>query len=139
MEAFTGPEATLWGTFYPKGYVVAVVDDPQAAQRAFEALQNAGWAGEEARLWTGEQVLAKHQQFMEHRSLAQRVGASIGSGSPEDVALKRYLEQARHGHLFLTVHAPNSNQVEQIHGILDDYNAHTIKYYAAAGVADVHP
>jgi hypothetical protein len=91
FEGNTFEGETLFGTFYPQGYIVASVDDPADADRAHAALQQAGF--DEVRTWTGQEVLERHQAFIAQRNLAQRVGSIFASD--EKLALDDYLEAAQ--------------------------------------------
>lgn len=57
MEETKGPLATMMGTYYPQGYVVGVIHARAGAEQAAEAFRDAGFGGEEVRVFTGDWVL----------------------------------------------------------------------------------
>jgi 2-polyprenyl-6-methoxyphenol hydroxylase-like FAD-dependent oxidoreductase len=124
---------TLFGTFYPKGYVVAAFRDRAAANNAFAALEQHGFR--ETRVWSGDEVLARHDEFMAQRSTLQRIGGAFGAD--EKVALEDYLDAARSGHVLLTVHMPSEADVEQVRTVIAGDDARLMHYYGALGMADL--
>ena len=130
-KSFTGQ--TLFGTFYPTGYLVAVLHARTDAEHAKLRLQNAGFA--EVRVWTGQEVIERHEAFLAHRSVLQRLGSLLHSDERD--ALEEYLAAARQDHLFLTIHIPDHHQVERAHPLLVENNVHLMHYYTAVGMADL--
>ncbi len=127
MEEQQGPFATLWGVYYPTGYVVAILPDDDTARQASEALTAAGFAADDVRVHPGQEVVGRHEQFLKDRSLAQRVLAAIHSDERE--ALDEYIEEAREGSAFVTVHAPREDRVRQAHAVLADQGAYGMRHY----------
>jgi hypothetical protein len=74
-ERYTGPIANHWGTFYPTGYVVAVLPDGQAAERAAQALRDGGHGPDDVRIFSGEEVQEIDRRFQHDRSVAQRIAS----------------------------------------------------------------
>jgi hypothetical protein len=125
---------TLFGTFYPKGYVVAAFRDRAAADDAHATLSQRGFG--EARVWTGAEVIARHDEFMAQRSTLQRIGGAFGAD--EKVAIEEYLDAARAGHFFLTVHVPNEAEVEQVRAVIvSGEHARLMHYYGAVGMSNL--
>jgi hypothetical protein len=130
-NAFTGQ--TLFGTFYPTGYLVATLHDRTDAEHAKWRLEEAGFA--EVRVWTGPEVIERHEAFLAHRSVLQRLGGLLHSDERD--ALEDYLAAARQDHLFLTIHIPDHHQVERAHALLVEHDVHLMHYYTAVGMADL--
>ena len=135
MEDLKGPLATLWGVYYPTGYVVAILPDDDGAREASEALTAAGFAAEDVRVHPGPEVVERHEQFMQDRNLAQRALAAIHSDERE--ALDEYVEEAREGSAFVTVHAPQEDQVKRAHAVLADLGAYGMRHYDRATLHDL--
>jgi hypothetical protein len=135
QEELKGPLATLWGTYYPKGYVVAVVHEREAADRAAAALRAAGFGEEDVRVHTGQEVVDRHERFRASMSVGQRIGAGLPSDEHE--ALNDYLEEARQGRHFLTVHAPAHELVHRARDVLRGYGGHAMRYYGELTIEDL--
>jgi hypothetical protein len=127
--------ATLFGTFYPKGYVIAVVEDDGAAEGAAAAVRAAGFPGEEVRLFAGDEVLAIHERYLKERSVLQRIGGAFPS--EEAAALGEYLDAARGGRRFLTVHAPESAEADRVATALADQPIAMIRHYGQRTIRDL--
>src|SRR5688572_32628469 len=136
-ERFEGPLATHFGSYYPTGYVVGVLDDSRHAEEATQALRAAGCDAGEVRVFTGEQVQAIERQFLHQRTLAQRVGEAIASDEGE--AHQQYLEAARRGHAFVTAHAPHLDEARRVATILTQHRGHGVRHYGAAVMTELVP
>jgi hypothetical protein len=132
-DSFTGD--TLFGTFYPTGYITAVTHGRPQAEAAQTALQEAGF--DDIRIWSAEDVQARHQAFLSQRSMIQRISAAFAAD--EKLVLDDYLQAAEEGHTFLTVHIPDEAQVNQARDILVAHHAHQMHYYSPIGITDLTP
>ena len=130
MEEPKGPLATLWGVYYPTGYVVAILPDDDTAQQASDALTAAGFAAEDVQVHPGQEVVERHERFLQDRSLAQHLMSTIQSDERD--ALDEYIEEAREGSAFLTVHAPEEDRVKRAHAVLADAGAYGMRHYDRA-------
>ena len=135
MEEQKSPLATLWGVYYPTGYVVAILPDDDAAREAGEALAAEGFAPAHVQAHSGQEVVARHEQFQQDRNLAQRLMSSIPSHERE--ALDEYIEEAREGSAFVTVHAPAEDQVRRAHKVLADLGAYGMRHYDRTTLHDL--
>ena len=132
-NSFTGE--TLFGTFYPTGYITAVTHARTDAEAAQTVLQEAGFS--DIRIWSGKEVQERHQAFLDQRSIAQRIGAAFAAD--EKLALDDYLQAADEGHTFLTVHVPDDTQVNRARDILIAHHSHQMHYYGPIGITDLTP
>jgi hypothetical protein len=73
--------------FNPKGFLVAILEDDDHAEQARAALQAAGFADRDLRVYTSQQILADHQRYLAQRSLARRV---VGGLTDDTTAPERY-------------------------------------------------
>lgn len=108
ISAFAEGE-TLFGTFYPRGYIVAVFRDPADLEQAVGALQQVNC--EDVRIWTGQHTLDRDAEARSHQNALQKLGSLVGSG--EKLALDDYLDLAREGRSFLTAHVHDQEHAEQ--------------------------
>lgn len=127
LEELKGPLATLWGVYYPTGYVVAVLDDADAAAQATQSLTAAGFSDEDIRVRPAGEVLERHERTMQGRNIAERLVGAIHSDERE--ALDEYIAEARNGKDFVTVHAEHEEQVHKARAALVGHSAYAIRHY----------
>ena len=70
--------------FNPRGFLVAILEDADQAERAKVALAEAGFADTDLRVYTSEQILDSWERFQAERSLAQRVAGAV-TDDPETI------------------------------------------------------
>jgi hypothetical protein len=128
-------DATLWGTFYPRGYIVGVVHDWHKAEAAAAKLREAGFAEGEIHTHSGQDVLAHHEELMKNRNVAERIASSVPSD--ESAAVDEYLAEARRGSCFVTVHAPEQAQVARARDVLRDEGVHAMRHYERSTITDL--
>src|SRR5687768_4236563 len=61
------PLATALGSYYPRGYVVAVIHDPASATNALAALQREGFVDTAAAICPGPEFVKNWSDFTAHR------------------------------------------------------------------------
>ena len=137
MRPHAGPLGTLMGTYYPMGYVVAVIDDAAEAERASEALRRTGWAGGDVRVLTGDEVLADHRAFLEDRSLLERAESLLASDEVD--AQGEYLDEADQGRRLVTVRAETPEQAERAAAVLRAHHGRLMRHYGRLVVRDLDP
>ena len=134
-ERFVGPLAHHFGTYYPTGYVVAVLDSSDQAKQAAHALYQAGFDADQVRVFTADEVLAVIHRFQQERTLAQRIGHALAADEGE--AEQEDLEAAQRGHAFATVHAPNVAEARRVAGMLVQHGAYRVRYYGREVMTDL--
>lgn len=107
--------------------------DRATADDVYAALTQQGM--QDVRVWTGDEVLARHNGFMDQRNVLQRIGENFGAD--EKTALQDYLDAAEDGYFFLTVHAPSDAEVNGVRSVLMNNNARLMHYYGRTGMADL--
>jgi hypothetical protein len=90
--------------FNPKGFLVAILEDDEHAERARAALREAGFADRDLRVCTSQQILDDHERFLAQRSIARRVVSAV---APDPDSIQRYVDRAREGRSALWVHVPD--------------------------------
>jgi hypothetical protein len=128
-----GPAAMAFGVFYPKGYLVAVVEDEERANAGAADLREKGFT--DVATWSGEQVLSSHEQLTSHRSVLQRLESLIASDEKE--AVEGYLDSARRGRHFVTVLAPSSEEMTSASTILHGHGAYKMHHYGERVMTDL--
>ena len=128
-----GPAAMAFGVYYPKGYLVAVVEDEARANAGAADLRAKGFT--EVATWSGEQVLSNHEQLTGQRSVLQRLESLIASDEKE--AVEEYLDSARRGRHFVTVLAPSSEEMTSASTILHAHGAYKMHHYGERVMTDL--
>ena len=124
---FTGPGGAVFGTFFPRHYIVAVIHDAARAEAAAVGIREAGYDEGAVEVWSGERVLANHAAYLERHGLIHRLG-NLFPGEESEV-LEEYLGEARNGANFVTVLAPHPGLRETARAILQAHGGHAMRYY----------
>ena len=135
MDEQRGPLAALWGEDFSTGYVVAILPDDDAAREARDALTAAGVDADDVRVHTGQDVVERHDRFLQDRAAAERRLAALASDERD--ALDEYIEEAREGSGFVTVRAPDDDRVKRAHAVLSDVGAYGVRYDDRATLRDL--
>ena len=131
-------EPSSLGVFYPRGDVIAVIDDEREAVRAIADLRAAGVAAADIELLDGDDILRLDDTFRRRRSALSQLAALIASLVGDDGRYEQeYLDEARQGHRTLVVHAPPPTLVQGIRGALVSNHAHHARYYRSVVVEDL--
>jgi hypothetical protein len=112
---------TVFGTFYPRHYVVASFASAQEAHGFGDE-----FAGLETRVWAPAEVLARHQAYVEQANVVQKVSAMLAE---ERRFLDQYLEEAEAGTHFVTVYAPEPTQVDAVRDAVARHPVRRAHYY----------
>lgn len=134
---FKGSAPFAWGTFYPKGYVIAVIDDGGQAEAAATALQQSGFAQDDVRVLTGEAVLNHHAEYLAQQTRLERVVAVFVDA--EKRAQEEYLQEAQLGNYLVIVHAPERAEAIRALMVLTAHGAHAVRHYTPTMVAELRP
>jgi hypothetical protein len=120
--------------FNPKGFLVAILEDDHAEQ-ARAALQAAGFADRDLRVYTSQQILDDHQRYLAQRSLARQVVTAV---TVDPDGLKRYLDRAREGRAALWVHVPDDADAKRAVRLLADHPVLHLRHYGQERQEDLH-
>ncbi len=119
-------------------WLVGVIDQPQQAERAVQALRQAGFAEEDVLLLHGPDTLqrleAKDEQRgvlgWTHKAVAQIVS---DAGSFEGA----YAQEASAGHSIINVHTAEKPDIERARAVLAQHGAHYIKHFGPWTISDL--
>lgn len=131
------PQASS-GSLYPKNYVVGVIDDLQEAQRATEAFKSAGYDMNEIRLMDSGEALEKVQELDQEKNWLQSILSSF-QDTTDETGAHIYQLEARRGNHILHVRADSRAEIDKISELMQQYHAHTIKFFGPWSVADIPP
>jgi len=121
--------------FNPKGFLVAILDDADHAERARAALAEAGFAETDLRVYTSQQILDSWERFLVERSVAQRVAGAI-TDDPDTIEL--YFGYARAGKAALWVHVPDDDDANRAVRHLADHRVLYLRHYGHSRQEDIH-
>jgi len=127
------------GTNYPKDTMLAIADDRVAAERAAQALRDAGFADSDIALLNGREAWEKIQQKKADRNIFERIfdniqelDAESGRNSPQD-----YLIALKDGHSNVIVRARDDESRHRAYEALKNSGAHNISYQWRAVIEDL--
>jgi hypothetical protein len=139
----TGVLSHLFGVWYPKHYVVGIIEDRSSADRAADALRSAwreaGESEDAVRLFHAEDAREAIRRTEGSYGPAKRVIAALsrGVGSEEAVADQDYQAAVSQGHNVLAVLATAPEAVERARAVLADFKIQHLRYYGPLAVTDL--
>lgn len=130
------PEQSAKGTLRPwhdtaVGYLAALFEDPEEAQRAQRGLQQRGVPEGDLRLYDGEETLRIASRLQQERSILAKAIKEI---VVDHRAEKRWLGNARAGGSLLFLYAPTRERANRMVGLLADYRYGSLDYFGEDGV-----
>jgi hypothetical protein len=129
---------TSSGAFYPKNYVVGVIDNLQEAREAEEAFKQAGYDASEIRLMESQEAMEKAEELDQEKNWLQRVLSSF-QDTTDETGVHIYQLAAQQGKQILHVHARSQEDVDRISALMMRFHAHTVKFFSPWSVSDVPP
>jgi hypothetical protein len=130
---------SITGTIYPTDYMTGIIYDLEDAEKAVEALEQAGFDAKQIVLFTSQQALEKLQESQKQQSLLRKIMGVIASVA-SDTAGEYYLlyeKAAREGQHILNIYAPTPELQNHAHTILKAHHGHTIKFFGQWTVKDL--
>jgi hypothetical protein len=128
-------ERLLAVVFRAQGYFVAILTDTDEGVRAEAALEDAGIAPHDLKLYTSEEILEIHERYVEQRTLAGKV---VGVFMDDDAGRDLYLAYAEEGRSALWVHLPDKADVPKVLRVLADHGYLRARYYGEDRVEEFH-
>jgi vancomycin resistance protein YoaR len=127
------------GTNYPKETMLAIADDRATAERAAQALRDAGFSDDDIFVLHGHQAWERIQQKKSERNIFERIFDNIqeldadeGRNSPQD-----YLTALKEGRSNVLVRATNDASRHRAFEALKGSGAHNITYQWRAVIEDL--
>jgi hypothetical protein len=121
--------------FNPQGFLAAIVQDADQAERARAALAEAGFADRDLRVYTSPQILDSWERFLAERSLAQR---AVGAVTDDPDTIELYFGYAREGRSALWVHVPDEADADRAVRCLADHQVLHFRHYGHNRQQDLH-
>jgi hypothetical protein len=121
--------------FKPRGFLVAVLPDPEEAATAVAALRAGGFAERELRVYTGQQILTDHQVYAARQGPTHRV---VRAATNDQETLDLYFGHARDGRLALWVHVVDDAAAGRAIRYLADCQTLHIRHYGHQRQSDFY-
>ena len=126
------------GVHYPTGHLLALLQDPQAAEQAAQALHDAGFLDVE--VVSGQHALRAIEVTEQQESPLRRAWERLSQVlEDEEDARQEYLEALGQGHAVLLVYAPHRSQLDQAAGILKAHQAHAMRFFGRWTITELEP
>jgi hypothetical protein len=133
-QAWRGAPRKL-GQFYPLDDIVAVIDDRAAAERAAQALKDAGVSDGDVDLVAGAWFAQAARSAVQQRGVLRRLAHLVPTD--ERVLVRQYVEEAEAGHFLVVVHAPSPDDVERARAVLAAHGAREMHHYERNVIRDL--
>jgi hypothetical protein len=126
-------EQLLSPVFRAEGFFVVILADTGEGQKTAVALEEAGVSRNDLKLYTSDDILGIHEQYLERRSTVAKVA---GVFMDDDAGRDLYLGYARDGRCGLWVRLPDKADVPKVLRVLADFDYLHMRYYGADGQTD---
>ena len=121
--------------FYPLDDIVAVIGNRSTAERAVQALVEAGVPDGDVDLVDGAWFVQAARAAVEQRGVFQRLAHLLPTD--ESLLARRYVEEADLGHVIVVVHAPGQDDVERARAVLAAHGARDMHHYGRRVITDL--
>jgi hypothetical protein len=121
--------------FYPLDDIVAVIDDRSAAERAVQALKDAGVSESDVDLVDGAWFAQAARSAVEQRGMFRRLAHLLPTD--ESQMAGQYVEEAEQHHDIIVVHAPHPDDIERARGVLVAHGAREMHHYGRRVIRDL--
>jgi len=112
--------------FKPRGFLVAILPDPDEVERAVAELRAGGFAERELRVYSGQQILADHQTYAAQQDPLHRV---VRAATNDRETVDLYFGHARDGRLALWVYVVDDAAADRAIRYLSGCQALHIRHY----------
>ena len=128
------PSTRPW-IFSPRGFMVAVLEDADAAEGGRVALMGTGIREKDLRIFTAEQLLEDRERFLAQQGVLRR---AVGKVTSDSKAVDLFLDSAHDGRSFLWVHVPDREDANRAIRGLSEHEVLHIRYYGDGDLEDIH-
>ena len=128
-------EQLLAPVFRAEGYFVVILADTGEGQETAAALEEAGVSRNDLKLYTSDDILVIHEQYLERRSTVAKI---VGAMMDDDAGRDLYLGYAEEGRSALWARLPDKTDVPKVLRLLADRDYLHARYYGEDGVQDFH-
>jgi|GEM_PF-2975689 len=120
------------GMFYPKGFVVALVNEPDGTDTIRQHLRDANF--DDVRVFNSQEILADVKLIEGRQSFFDRVKMSLSEeGTPREM----YLEQIKNGASMVLVRAHSNETIASAQAILKAHGGQRMAYYGEGTIREL--
>lgn len=119
----------------PNGFLVAILDDAEACERARAALLLEGFAADDLRVYTSSEILEDHERYLAARSRTRRV---VGALTDDQATIELYFGYAAQGRGALWVHVPEKGGASRAVRALIGRGVLHYRYFGDDEQLDIH-
>jgi hypothetical protein len=128
-------EQLLSPVFRAEGFFVVILPDTGEGQETAAALEEAGMSGNDLKLYSSDDIMRIHEQYVERRSVVAKV---VGAMMDDDAGRDLYLGYAKEGRSALWARLPDKTGIPKVLRVLADRDYLHARYYGEDGVQDFH-
>jgi hypothetical protein len=121
--------------FYPMDDIVAVIDHRATAERAVQALKEAGVSDGDVDLVDGAWFAQAARSAVGQRGMVQRLTHLLPTD--ETILARTYVGEAEQDHVIIVVHAPSQDDVERTRAVLAAHGAREMHHYGQHMIRDL--
>ena len=121
--------------FNPEGFLVAILENSEACERARTALLEAGFGESHLRIYTSQEILEDHETFLKSRSRTRRM---VGGLTDDQATIALYFGYAREGRGALWIHVPEKFDANRATRCLVDQEVLHYRYFGRKEELDIH-
>jgi hypothetical protein len=129
------PGVTSMGQYYPLNDLLAVIHERATAERAVQALKDAGVSDGDVDLLDGAWFAEAVRSSGRRHGVASRLAALLPTD--ESLLVQTYVEEAEQGHHIVVVHADQPEEVERARRVLAAHGAHEMRHYGRYVITDL--
>ncbi|MEO7001120.1 MAG: hypothetical protein ABI068_04910 [Ktedonobacterales bacterium] len=119
-------------------WLIGVIDDPQDAERATQALYDAGFAHENVMTLHGPDAVQRLNAKEDQRNVVNKLYSTLTNTLTDAGRFEEdYAAEARAGHTIMNVHVVEPDRIELARQILAAHNAHTIRHYGRWNITGI--
>jgi uncharacterized membrane protein len=123
---------------FPRDHVLGVIDRPEEADGAAQALRDAGIAAEDVHVIHGQEAQLLEENLKQRHPLLHAMQIWFLSSDMGDPATD-YLRAARRGGTILAVRIRDGGQVERVGQVLAQHHAHLVRHFTAVTTTVLAP
>ena len=128
-------EQLLSPVFRAEGFFVVILADTAEGEEVAAVLEQKGVSRNDLKLYTSDDILGIHEQYVERRSTVAKV---VGVMMDDDAGRDLYLGYAEEGRSALWARLPDKTDVAKVLRVLADREYLHARYYGEDGVQDFH-
>jgi hypothetical protein len=121
--------------FYPIDDVVAVIEERSTAERAVQALKDAGVSDDDVDLIDGAWFAQAARSAVGQRGMVRRLTHLLPTD--ETFVARTYVEAAEQNYVIIAVHAPTEDDVERVRAVLAAHGAREMHHYGQHTIRDL--